>query len=457
MNKKKYIKIIILIFLVIISNVLTFNCFNLDGKNITLSYKVISDRTDTYQLFYGNNTLWTEQQSEKVSYTNVNKQETIKFTIPKNTTELRFDMGNKTSNVKISDIRLSYLGRSVDLDVKQILNKKNQYQISKINQMKNYIVVETIGNDPYITYKIDSSTVKSLFQNKNIINNILKFVLCIVIDVLILILFKNLNSINSLFQELNNNKRLIWNLAKNDFKTKYAGSYLGIFWAFVQPIITVLTYWFVFQVGFRSAPMNNFPFLLWLVVGLVPWFFFAEGIINATNAMIEYSYLVKKVVFKISILPIVKIVSAFFVHMFFIIFTIVLFTIYGYPPTIYVVQILYYTLCTFILVLGISYATSAVIVFFKDLGQIVAIVLQVGVWFTPIMWSYNMIPSKYQWIFKLNPMYYVVEGYRDSFINHVWMLHRYNQTIYFWGVAIILFVVGSSMFRKLKVHFADVL
>lgn len=268
---------------------------------------------------------------------------------------------------------------------------------------------------------------------------------------------KYIKNIFELGQELFKNKNLIWNLAKNDFKTKYAGSYLGIFWAFIQPIITVLTYWFVFQVGFRSAPMNNFPFLLWLVVGLVPWFFFSEAIINATNAMIEYSYLVKKVVFKISILPIVKILASFFVHVFFIVFTITLFVAYGYFPSIHVFQIIYYTVCTFVLALGISYATSAVMVFFKDLGQIIAIVLQIGIWFTPIMWNYSIIPSRYQWIFKLNPMYYVVEGYRDSFINHVWILDRYNQTIYFWIIAISMFVIGATIFKKLKVHFADVL
>ena len=79
-----------------------------------------------------------------------------------------------------------------------------------------------------------------------------------------------------LIKELYRNKALIWNLSKNDFKTKYAGSYLGIFWAFVQPVVTVLIYWFVFQVGFKSAPVKEVPFILWLVAGIVPWFFFSD-------------------------------------------------------------------------------------------------------------------------------------------------------------------------------------
>lgn len=261
-----------------------------------------------------------------------------------------------------------------------------------------------------------------------------------------------------LIKELYQNRKLIFNLAKNDFKTKYAGSYLGVFWAFVQPVITVLVFWFVFQVGFRSAPVQqNVPFVLWLIAGLVPWFFFSDGFTNATNSFMEYNYLVKKVVFKISILPIVKIISAIFVHVFFIAITIMLYAINSKYPTIYMTQILYYSFCAFFLTLGLSYITSAVVLFFKDLGQVISIFLQVGLWMTPIMWSYTMLPEKYRWVLKLNPMYYIVEGYRDTFINHVWFWERYNQTAYFWAISIPVFLIGAIVFKKLKRHFADVL
>lgn len=87
---------------------------------------------------------------------------------------------------------------------------------------------------------------------------------------------------------------MLYFLSVNDFKTKYAGSYLGVIWAFVQPVVTVLIYWFVFEVGFRSGSVHSVPFILWLVAGIVPWFFFAEAWGSATNCLMEYSYLVKK-------------------------------------------------------------------------------------------------------------------------------------------------------------------
>ena len=228
-------------------------------------------------------------------------------------------------------------------------------------------------------------------------------------------------------------------------------------WAFIQPIVTVLVYWFVFQVGFRSGEVGTVPFVLYLIAGIVPWFYFQDALSSGTGALIEYSYLVKKVVFKISILPMVKLISALFIHGFFVLFAVILFSCYGYFPDWYELQIFYYTFSMFVLVLGICYATSAVVIFFRDLTQIIAILLQVGVWMIPIMWNLNMIPAVYHWIFKLNPMYYVVSGYRDAFYQKVWFWQHPEMTVYFWAVALVLFGLGTAVFKRLKVHFADVL
>ncbi|NCB92990.1 MAG: ABC transporter permease [Clostridia bacterium] len=259
--------------------------------------------------------------------------------------------------------------------------------------------------------------------------------------------------------ELYQNKGLIFSLSKNDFKTKYAGSYLGIVWAFIQPVVTIVVYWFVFSVGLKAGSMSDYPFVLYLVSGIVPWFFFQDALNGGTNALLEYNYLVKKVVFKISILPIVKIISALFVHAFFVGFALILCALYGYLPGFATLQIFYYSMCTFMFALGLVYATSAIVIFFRDLTQIISIVLQVGVWLTPIMWDLNMLKD-YPWaikLFKLNPMYYIVSGYRDSMLGHIWFWDHWGWTLYFWVVTVLLFAVGSIVFKRLKPHFADVL
>lgn len=259
------------------------------------------------------------------------------------------------------------------------------------------------------------------------------------------------------FVDMLQSRRLIFDLAKRDFQYKYLGSYFGILWAFIQPTITIIIFWFVFQIGFKSIPIDNFPFILWLLCGMIPWFFFSEALANATNAVIENSYLVKKVVFRVSILPVIKILSAFFIHLFFIIVLVFIFLIYGYRPSIYTLQVIYYLFATFVLVLGLSWITSALVVFLKDVGQIVAMLLQFGFWITPIFWSLKIVPQSYHGVFKLNPLFYIVEGYRDTFIYHKWFWEHTHQTPYFWGVTLLLFITGAAVFKRLRPHFADVL
>lgn len=262
----------------------------------------------------------------------------------------------------------------------------------------------------------------------------------------------------NIFNESLTNKKLIWQLAKNDFKTKYAGSYFGIFWAFVQPVVTIMIYVFVFQVGFKAAPtVTGYPYVLQLIAGIIPWFFFAEALLNGTNCMIEYSYLVKKVVFKISILPVVKTFSALFVHIFFIFFAMLIFALNGKFPTVYMLQLPYYTFCCICLAVALSYLTAAIVPFFRDFYQIVNIFVQLGMWMCPIMWDASMIPPNFQWFLKINPVNYIIEGYRNCFMNQTWFFENITQGIYFWAVVAVLFIIGTKAFQKLKLHFADVL
>ena len=120
-------------------------------------------------------------------------------------------------------------------------------------------------------------------------------------------------------------------------------------------------------------------------------------------------------------------------------------------------QIVYYLFCTVFLVLGLSWLTSSVVVFFRDLGQIIAMIVQFGFWLTPIFWSMKILPEKYHSIIQYNPVYYIVEGYRDSLIYNTWFWEKTGLTLQFWVIALFFFFAGAVVFRKLRPHFADVL
>jgi len=296
-------------------------------------------------------------------------------------------------------------------------------------------------------------------QQEEVLKKILS---CVVILFSCIIFIKLYDKLTVLPVELYQNRRLIWKLSKNDFKKRYAGSYLGAFWALAQPVVTVLMYYIVFDkvMGNSSTILRDdieVPYVLVLTAGLVPWFYFSEALNNGTNALLEYNYLVKKVVFKISILPIIKIIAATFVHVFFVCLLLLVAIVYGYYPSIYTIQIVYYSFCLFIFVLALSYTTCAVVVFFKDLSQIINIAMQIGMWATPILWDIDILSAKWIVVIKLNPLVYIVNGYRSAIYEKEWFFRDFFSTMYFWIVTVVLFGIGALIFKRLKIHFADVL
>lgn len=252
-------------------------------------------------------------------------------------------------------------------------------------------------------------------------------------------------------------RQLILTLATADFKKRFIGSYLGIFWMFMQPIVSIIIYYFVFQIGFKSNPVENIPYVLWLMPGIIPWFFFNDTLQNGVTTLSSYKHLVKKMVFRIDILPIMKVVSSLFLHVIFIFILMIVCVLFGQMPSFWWLQTIYYLGCNIMLVTGLVYLTSSVNVFVKDMGQAVNICLQFGFWIAPIMWDISQMPEEIHWLLKLNPFTYIVDGFRDSFIFHQGFWTKPYLTLYFWAVTLMLFAGGIKLFKKMEPHFADVL
>lgn len=259
------------------------------------------------------------------------------------------------------------------------------------------------------------------------------------------------------FNQLARNKSLLLSLTINDFKAQYMANYLGLLWAFAQPLVMLCIMWFIFQVGFKATPVKGVPFILWLACGMLPWLFFSDSISKGTSSILDNSFLVKKIAFRASTLPLVKLGGGLVIHAFFVVLLMAMFLYYGYYPSVYWLQIPYYVFCTCILILGISWFTSSTVVFIRDISQFIAICLQLGFWLTPIFWSMQMIPEKFQILFKLNPVYYIVDGYRGTFIYHTWFWENSVATLLFLIQVSVILVLGASTFRKLRPHFANVL
>jgi len=460
MSKKRLAVLVFLIIAAIISNYLVVEKIQPDeNKGMILEMTVNSDKKQTYQIYYSAASEgWSETDSSSAEYSKTGSDKKIQLPFSQGTKYIRLDLGMQPAAHTIKDFSIKCESDSISLDMSKAVMADTANMLVEFENNEDSISAKSEGTDPYIVLNISDMDLKQFVldaQKEPLRIN--KIILCVAIDILLLGCFLFLSKFSALPIEVYRNRKLVMNLAKNDFKTKYAGSYLGIIWAFVQPIVTIAVYSFVFQVGFRSGAVMECPFVLWLMAGLVPSFFFSDALNGGTSSLLEYSYLVKKVVFKISVIPIVKIISALFVHLFFVLITIILYAVFGYYPTLYTLQVVYYSFCMFIFVLALTYITCSVIIFFRDLGQVIAIFLQVGIWMTPIMWQETMLPENFRWIMKLNPVYYVVNGYREALIDHRWFWQNPNQLVYFWFITAILFALGCLVFKRLKVHFADVL
>lgn len=254
-------------------------------------------------------------------------------------------------------------------------------------------------------------------------------------------------------------RKLLFSLAKDDFKLRFAGAKLGVIWGFISPFVTIILYWFVFQFGLRSGDLSNgMPYILWLVAGIVPWFFFNEAWVTTTNYLYDYSFLVKKVLFRVELLPLVKMLSALIIHVFLIDLVFVLYATYGYRVSLYSLQIIYYLICELALIYALSLITSSIAVFIKDTLQFIGIVTQILFWTIPIVWSPEFLgDSIVLRILKLNPVFYLVNGFRDSMIDKIWFWEKPLYSVYFWMVTLILMGIGIKIYNKLNKYFADLL
>ena len=423
---------------------------------VKFSIALQSDKANDIQVFYSSDGNFTEEASIILSYNEVDQIQKLTYFVPDTTNWIRIDFGSTEAAFSINQMQFFLNNNYIDV-TNSILQNCDTNMIDEVTAGATYNFVST-GNDAFCILNVTDLNISKITKEyRDSINQKHIFAVCMVLDLCLLGILIKKKKLSSLLKEFISNRSLILDLAINDFKTRYAGSYLGIVWAFVQPVVTILVYWFVFQVGFRSGTLKEVPFVLWLAAGLVPWFFFNEALNSATSSLIDYGYLVKKVVFNIRIIPFVKILSALFVHAFFVIFILLLYILNNIFPSIYWLQIVYYSGYMIILCLGITYVTSALMIFFRDLSQIINVFLQIGIWMTPIMWDIAVIPIQHQWILKLNPMYYVVEGYRNALIYHNWFWNDPIQTVYVWIIAIIMLLLGNYVFNKLKEYFADAL
>lgn len=254
-------------------------------------------------------------------------------------------------------------------------------------------------------------------------------------------------------------KNQILKLARADLVKTYRGAALGWSWAVIKPAVTIFVYWFTFTVGLRAGkPVNGFPYFLWLIAGVIPWTYMSEMLIAGTDCIRRYSYLVTKMKFPVATIPTFVNISKFLIHAILIVIMIIIFIGFGFTPDIYLVQLPIYMLLTFAFFNVWGLFSSLLAVVSKDYSNLVKSFVSPLFWLSGIMWKVDTIKSAtLRKILNLNPITFLVDGYRNCFINKVWFWEHPMRLLGFGIVLLILLILSVRVYKRLRKDIPDIL
>lgn len=250
---------------------------------------------------------------------------------------------------------------------------------------------------------------------------------------------------------------MIWMMANRQIAARTAGTFLGPFWLFAQPLATLGVYWYVFEFGLRVPRADGLPFVLYFMSGYIPWLLFNEAVTSSANSVVENAYLVKKTLFPTQVLPIVNIVAAAIPHAILMLVLLAATPLFGGSLGWNAFGLLYYFSCLVVLALGLGWIVSSLQVFNRDVGQLLTVAMNLWFWLTPIVWPVSLLSEQARIILDINPMFYVVDGYRQALFGTTPFWVDWLAALRFWAAALPLLIIGAFMFRRLKADFADVL
>lgn len=251
----------------------------------------------------------------------------------------------------------------------------------------------------------------------------------------------------------------IYSISKYELLADMRDSKLGLFWNFANPVIQVLTYWFMFGLVFKKKNVGDFEYLPWMLGGMVVWFFISPCITNGCNAIFSKVNVITKMKFPISILPATVVLKELFNHACLMLVVLFIFLGYGIYPSWQWFELIYYLVSGIIFSVCLSLTTSVLNMLARDTRKLILACMRLLLYVTPVLWEIEQIASHHtiSMLVKLNPIYYIVQGYRDCFFYHHGILYYWQSAISFWVITFVLFAVGSFMMYKFKHKFIDMI
>ena len=250
--------------------------------------------------------------------------------------------------------------------------------------------------------------------------------------------------------EIYNYREMLFNLVKKDLRTRYKGSFLGFLWTLLNPLLQLAVYSIIFSMVMR-VDIENYP--VYLFVGLIPWIFFSAAISNSMVCIISNKEMIKKIYFPRIIIPISVVSSAWISMLFSMIIVILALIVFKVGISWHILLLPIPVLIEYIMILGFSLLLSSLNVFFRDLEHIFSIIIMAWFYMTPIVYTIDMIPDQYLYIFRLNPMVDLIQMYREILFYH--QMPGLNNIGALLVISIFILSIRGFVFSKVQKRFAE--
>jgi len=266
------------------------------------------------------------------------------------------------------------------------------------------------------------------------------------------------NDIKTVVMENWDNRYRLFRLANYDLKRQTRGTVLGWFWNILNPALQILVYWFVFAVGFRATrPSGEYPFLIWLIVGIIPWFYMSAALTTGTRSILNYSGILTRMCIPLSIVPVKAVLTEFMGHIWSMAVVLALFLASGHRLVWGSINILYFAFASLFFLIGFALFASAITVLFRDFEKIMASMVRLLLFVSPVMWTPEGLDHRLIFVLRLNPFAYLIEGYRNSILYGTPLIYHWLHGLYFWVVTLIILLLGVHIHMKFRKQFIDLL
>ena len=255
------------------------------------------------------------------------------------------------------------------------------------------------------------------------------------------------------------NTRRIGALAVFQYKLSNKEMFLGRLWKLIMPFVQIGVYWLVFGVGLRNgSPVDGVPYVVWLVCGITPWFIINSSITKGANAIYSKATVLSRSNILPHLLPLSAVWSQFLNYSWTLLLMLIIFFANGCTLTITALGVFYYLFCALALLSAVSLITSVLVMLARDFQNVIQMVMRLLFYVSPIFWQGGaQIPGAFQVFDRLNLIAYIIRGFRYSLLFNTWFFEDMPLLAFFWGVVLLLYLIGAGLQMKLGRNILDYL